>query len=95
LGAFFLAGFRIPARCPNLEMAADRLHRKRNSANVESMDLYDLALKKLKEDPRGYLELEREIGLPWTTLRDIKEGVTKSPRFATVKQIAAYYRTAA
>ena len=57
-------------------------------------DIYELALKKLATDSRSLNELEREIGVPSETLRDIKSGHVGSPRFDTLKKIAQYYQRA-
>ena len=55
-------------------------------------DIYELALKKLAADERSLNELEREIGVPSETLRDIKSGHVASPRFDTLKRIAKFYQ---
>ena len=52
---------------------------------------YETAVKKLSSDKRSLNELERETGIPSETLRDIKSGHVKSPRFITVKKLAAFY----
>lgn len=55
------------------------------------MDFYEAALRRLKEDPRSLLELERQTGVPYETIRDIKYERNKRFYFQTVKKIAAYY----
>lgn len=55
------------------------------------MDMYELALKKLADDERSLAQLAEEIGVPAETLRDIKSGHVKSPRFDTLKKIATHY----
>ena len=54
-------------------------------------DIYETALKKLAADERSLNQLEEEIGVPAETLRDIKSGHVKSPRFDTLKKIARHY----
>ena len=54
-------------------------------------DIYELALKKLSSDDRSLNELERETGIASETLRDIKSGHVKSPRFDTLKLLAKFY----
>jgi hypothetical protein len=54
-------------------------------------DIYEEALKKLRADKRTLNELERAIGLPAETIRDIKERITRSPRLDTVKKIVRHY----
>jgi DNA-binding Xre family transcriptional regulator len=58
-------------------------------------DPYELALKRLRSDRRSLNELEREIGIPAETLRDIKRRIVKFPRFDTLKRLVAYYEQAA
>lgn len=55
------------------------------------MDFYEAALKRLKDDPRSLLELERQTGVPYETIRDIKYGRNKRFYFQTIKKIAAHY----
>jgi DNA-binding Xre family transcriptional regulator len=55
------------------------------------MDVYEEALKKLRTDRRSLNELERAIGLPAETLRDIKHRIVKNPRLDTLKKIRAHY----
>ena len=55
------------------------------------MDIYDAALRRLRADNRTTAELEKEISVPATTLRDIKKDICTNPRFKTVKKIVAYY----
>jgi len=59
------------------------------------VDIYEAALKKLRADKRTLLELEAASGIPYETLRDIKNGTTKSPGYATLKRIAKFYALAA
>lgn len=54
-------------------------------------DPYEQALKQLKKDKRSLNELGKLIGIPYETLRDIKNGITKSPGYATLKKLAAHY----
>jgi DNA-binding Lrp family transcriptional regulator len=54
-------------------------------------DIYEEALKKLRADKRTLNELERAIGLPAETIRDIRERITKSPRLDTMKKIVKHY----
>lgn len=55
-------------------------------------DIYQTALDKLTRDQRSLNELEAETGIPSETLRDIKSGHVKSPRFDTLKKLAALYQ---
>ena len=55
------------------------------------MDIYEQALKKLKAEKRGFNELERETGIPAETLRDLKNGISRFPRFDTVRALAKFY----
>lgn len=56
------------------------------------MDIYEEALKKLRADTRTLNELEKAIGLPAETIRDIKNRIVLSPRYDTLKKIAAHYQ---
>ena len=58
-------------------------------------DPYEAALQSLRSDKRPLNELARESGIPAETLRDIKSGHVKSPRFDTLKLLAALYERAA
>lgn len=60
-------------------------------ANNGGVDIYEAALKKLRADQRPLLELEEVIGIPWTTLRDIKNRTTKEPQYHTLKKLAKHY----
>lgn len=51
-----------------------------------------MALRKLKRDKRSLVEIEMATGIPAETLRDIKRGITKSPRFSTMRSLVDYYR---
>ena len=55
------------------------------------MDAYEVALQRLKADQRSYLQMERDSGIPWETLRDLKLGVCKNPRLSTIRKIVAHY----
>jgi hypothetical protein len=55
------------------------------------MDFYEASLKRLKEDTKSLLQLERETGVPWETIRDLKYGRTKRFYFQTVQKIAKHY----
>ena len=55
-------------------------------------DIYEIALEKLAADERSLNRLAEEIGVPAETLRDIKSGHVKSPRFDTLKKIAKHYQ---
>ena len=55
------------------------------------MDYYEAALKRLKADDTPMLQLERETGVPWETIRDVKYGRNKNVYFATVKKLAHHY----
>ena len=55
------------------------------------MDLYARALKRFRSDKRNYSQLSRDMNLPWSTVRDIKKGLRKSPRVETIRHIAAHY----
>jgi hypothetical protein len=55
------------------------------------VDIYEESLKKLRADSRTLGELEKAIGLPAETIRDIKNRIVKSPRFDTLKKIARHY----
>lgn len=52
---------------------------------------YDAALQKFHKDERPLQTLEQRIGVPWETLRDIKNGTTKSPRLDTLRKMAKHY----
>lgn len=78
-------------RCPKGGLAAGRLDNWRLPANIDSVDIYDEALKRFRADDRPLLELEKVIRIPWTTLRDIKNGTTKDPEFRTLKKLAKHY----
>lgn len=54
-------------------------------------DIHEAALERLRADERAPAVLEKEIGVPAGTLRDIKKNICTNPRWKTVKQIAAYY----
>jgi DNA-binding Xre family transcriptional regulator len=56
------------------------------------MDAYEEALRRLKRDERTLTELESMSGIPEETLRDIKAGITKSPRFSTLKKLVKFYQ---
>lgn len=74
-------------------MAADRLTIWRLTAIVGSVmpDPYEEGLKKLRADRRSNNELERVIGIPAETIRDIRQRICTNPRFQTVKKIARHY----
>lgn len=55
-------------------------------------DIYELALKKLAQDERSLNEISRETGIPSETLRDIKSGHVKSPRYDTLRVLARHYQ---
>jgi hypothetical protein len=55
------------------------------------MDIYDAALRRLRADARAPAELEKEIGVPAGTLRDLKNNLCTNPRMKTVKKIVAHY----
>lgn len=52
---------------------------------------YEAALKKLHADGRPLMEIAKAAQLPWTTVRDIKNGTTKAPLYSTVKKLAKHY----
>lgn len=54
-------------------------------------DPYEHGLKKLRADPRSINELERVIGIPAETIRDLKRRICKNPRYTTLKKIARHY----
>lgn len=58
-------------------------------------DIYEKALKKLAADERSLNEIGRESDISASTLRDIKSGRIKSPRFVLLKKLADYYEKAA
>lgn len=58
-------------------------------------DQYAQALKKFRSDKRSLNELEKVIGLPAETLRDIKRRISKFPRYDTIRRIARYYQESA
>jgi hypothetical protein len=58
---------------------------------MRRMDYYDAALRKLKADTTSMCQLERDTGVPWETIRDIKYGRSKRFYYQTVKKIAAHY----
>lgn len=55
------------------------------------LDIYDEALKKLRADKRNPREIGDSVGIPSTTIRDIKERICTNPRIKTVKKIVAHY----
>lgn len=55
------------------------------------VDIYEDGLKKLRSDKRSCNELERLIGLPAETIRDIKRRIVRFPRLDTLKAIAKFY----
>ena len=59
------------------------------------VDIYAKAVKKLREDKRTLLQLERDSGIPYETLRDIKNGITTDPQISTLRRIAKFYELAA
>lgn len=59
------------------------------------VDIYIKAIRKLREDKRSLLQLERESGIPYETLRDIKNGITTDPQISTLRRIAKFYELAA
>lgn len=64
---------------------------KRERTYIRGVDIYDQAVKRLKADSRSLLELERESGIPYETLRDIKSGRVKSSRMVTIRRVAKFY----
>ena len=58
--------------------------------NPEMADIYDFVIKKLRDDERSLVELEKACGVPSTTIRDIKSGKV-SPRIDTLRKIAGLY----
>lgn len=59
------------------------------------MDIYQIAINKLRKDERSLLELERQSGIAYETLRDIKNGTTSDPKISTLRLIAKFYELAA
>jgi DNA-binding Xre family transcriptional regulator len=55
------------------------------------VDIYDAAIKRLRADTRDAKDLAPKMGLPLSTLKDIKNGITKDSRFSTLRKIAAHY----
>lgn len=55
------------------------------------MDSYEAALKKLRADQRTLNELEEATGIPAETLRDLKNRISKNPRYNTLKKLARHY----
>jgi transcriptional regulator with XRE-family HTH domain len=58
-------------------------------------DIYEAALKRLRTDKRTHNELERVVGLPAETIRDIRNGITTNPRFDTMRRLAKWLQRAA
>ena len=58
-------------------------------------DPYEQALKKLAADQRSLIELSKLTGIAAETLRDIKSGHVKNPRFDTLKMLSSFYARAA
>ena len=54
-------------------------------------DPYEAALRQLRADTRSLNHLERMIRVPAETLRDIRQGITKSPRYDTLKKLLKFY----
>lgn len=55
------------------------------------LDIYDQALKKLRADSRAPAEIGESIGVPSSTIRDIKKRICTNPRIKTVRKIVAHY----
>lgn len=55
------------------------------------MDIYDTAIKALREDKTPLTHLVDKIRVPFSTLRDIKTRKCKSPGLKTLKKIVAHY----
>ncbi len=62
--------------------------------NAPMIDIQDFVLGHLKADSRSLNEMERNIGVPAETLRDIRSGFVKSPRIDTLRKIATHYMAA-
>jgi len=56
------------------------------------MDIFESALQKLRSDKTPLNEIERSSGIAAETLRDIKRGITKSPRLSTMRSLVDYYQ---
>lgn len=58
------------------------------------MDLFQFVLDRLdREEERSLQQLARDTGVPYSTLRYIKERKTRSPRFDTLKKLADHYQS--
>jgi len=69
-----------------------RLHSGDISLIKSDMDLFQFVLDRLdREEERSLQQLARDTGVPYSTLRYIKERKTRSPRFETVRKLADHY----
>lgn len=58
--------------------------------SVRMMSLADI-VRRLQDAPHGALrQLERDTGVPYGTLRKIKDGQTTNPGLATIEPIVAW-----
>jgi len=54
-------------------------------------DIYEYAVSRLRSDNHSLSELEKLMGVPAETLRDIKAGRVANPRIDTLRKIVAHY----
>lgn len=57
--------------------------------------IHDYVLEKLEASKGTWLEVARESGVPYSTLKKIVYRTIKSPRVIVLEKLAAYYRDAA
>jgi DNA-binding XRE family transcriptional regulator len=55
------------------------------------MNPYTDGLNRLRRDRRSTYTLAAEIGIPRETVRDIKTGRIRAPRWTTMQKIAGHY----
>lgn len=67
------------------------LDHKRRIAYKGSVDIYEMAMRRLRADPRPLRQLGLMSNIPEETLRDLKSGKIKSPRMKTVRRLADFY----
>jgi hypothetical protein len=57
------------------------------------MEMEEL-IKRLKESRGELLQVHRATGVTYSTIRSIRDGVTKHPRIDTFKKLSAHYERA-
>ncbi len=54
------------------------------------MDILEDVKRRLERDRRSLQAIARESGIPFSTLRHIKTGLTVSPRYVTLTKLRAF-----